>query len=297
MRRNNKPIDNRLLLYKERTASECMNAAFDFIRSNWKILLRYSLYLILPVCIIQTVGIVTVVDSFIAKAGAPPMADMITFTLFGTVGFVLLNALIWTMVKLYHDRPDGLTTVTGSIFWHQFWPILGRTAIATVPLLLILLPALAFSVLIQVFIPIAFFASMVVALPILLIAPVYALEPVGLFDAIKRALAMGFRQIGALILMAITLVIMVYVLEGVVMLPWGLMIALKSFFADPTMTTLPILDVLSKSLFNLFSVLFCYVTYVSVAVVLISGAYLYGSSVQQRDDMSLLTDIDNFENL
>ena len=297
MRRNSKPTDPRILLYKERTASECMNAAFDFIRSNWKILLRYSLYLILPVSIIQTVGIVTVVDSAIAHTSEPPMADLIAFILFGTLGFVLLNALIWTMVKLYHDRPDGLVTVTSSIFWHQFWPILGRMAVAVVPLLLILLPVLVISAVIQVFIPIAFFAYMVLALPVLLISPIFALERVSLFEAIKRAFVMGFRQMGALILMALTLVVMVYVLEGVVMLPWGLLIALKSFFADPTLATLPIVDVLVKSLFNLFSVLFCYVTYFSVAVVLISGAYLYGSSVQQREDKSLLTDIDNFENL
>ena len=145
MRRNSKPTDPRILLYKERTASECMNAAFDFIRSNWKILLRYSLYLILPVSIIQTVGIVTVVDSAIANTSEPPMADLIAFILFGTLGFVLLNALIWTMVKLYHDRPDGLVTVTSSIFWHQFWPILGRMAGAVGPLFLILLTGLVLS--------------------------------------------------------------------------------------------------------------------------------------------------------
>lgn len=298
MRRNSKAIDKRELLYKERTASECMNAAFDFIRSNWQILLRYSLYILLPVCIIQTVGIITVVDGILAQTSSPPIADLITFIVMGTVGFVLLNALIWTMVKFYNERADGLATVTGQDFRHMFRHMLGRMVVAVVPLLIILVPALALSVIVQLIIPIAFFAYMIVAMPILLIAPVYALEPVGIFMAIKRAFLLGFSQIGTLILMSLTLVIMVYTLEGIVMLPWGLLVAFKSVLVtDPTSWTRPELAGLGKVVFNLFSVLLCYVTYISIAVVLISAAYLYGSVVQQREDMSLLTDIENFENL
>ena len=73
MKRNNKLTDQRILLYKERNASECMNAAFDFMRQNWHILLRYSLYVLLPICIIQTVGVVSVAEGILAQVSEPPM--------------------------------------------------------------------------------------------------------------------------------------------------------------------------------------------------------------------------------
>lgn len=297
MRRNSKPTDQRILLYKQRTASECMNAAFDFMRQNWKLLLRYSLYILLPVCVIQTVGIVTVVDGILAQVSEPPVADLITFALLATLGFVLLNALIWTMVKLYNDRPEGLQALPTSDFWHLFWRMLGRMALAVVPLLLILLPAMVVSLIIQLIIPFAFFVYMVLALPVLLIAPVYALEQCTIWQAIKRAFAMGFKQLGALIVIALTLVVLVYVLEGIVMLPWGLLLAFKAVLFKPESLDVPALIIAGKALFNLFSVIFCYVTYVSVAIVMLSGAYLYGSSVQRSEDRSIVNDIDNFENL
>lgn len=296
MKRNSKPTYNRILLYQVRSASECMNSAIDFIRQNWKILLRYSLYLLLPVCVLQTVGVVTIIDAAFSKISEFPLTDFVSIIVLGTVGFVLLNAYLWTMVKLYHERADGLASITGKDFRALFWPMLGRMAIAVVPILLILVPAWVLSTVILMIVPFAFFIYLLVALPILLIAPIYALENCSVFSAIGRAFKLGFSQFGTLLLMAITLIILVYVLQGVVMIPWALLIAVKSllFTSGETTTTIA---VLGNSLFNIFSVLLCYMTYVSIAVVLISGGYLYGSAVQQGEDVSIVSDIDNFENL
>lgn len=297
MKRSNKPTDNRILLFQVRSASECMNAAFDFIRQNWKILLRYSLYVLLPVCVLQTVGLVSIVESAFAQMSDFPMVDFLTILAFGVVGFVLLNAFIWTMVSFYHERPDGLATIDGKLFRKRFWPMLGRMAIAVLPILLIIVPAWALSTVLLMIVPFAFFIYMLVALPILLIAPIYALEQGNIFTAVGRAFKLGLRQFGTLVLMAITLIILVYVLQGVAMLPWAILIALKALLLDTSSATPAFLVILSNSFFNIFSVLLCYVTYVSIAVVLISGAYLYGGAVQQDEDVSIVSDIDNFENL
>lgn len=297
MKRNNKPTDNRILLYQVRSASECMNAAFDFIRQNWKVLLRYSLYVLLPVCVLQTVGLISIVDTALSQIGEFPMTDFVTIIVLGSVGFVLLNAFLWSMVKLYHDRTDGLESITGKDYRQLFWHMLKRMAIAVIPILIIIVPAWALSTILLMFVPFAFFVYMLVALPILLIAPIYALEQCDIFNAIGRAFKLGFRQFGTLVLMAITLIILVYVLQGVVMIPWALLVALKSLLSSSSVTTPPFVAILGNSLFNIFSVLLCFVTYISIAVVLISGAYLYGAAVQQDEDVSIISDIDNFENL
>lgn len=297
MKRNNKPTDNRILLYQVRSASECMNAAFDFIRQNWKVLLKYSLYVLLPVCVLQTVGLISIVDSALSQIGEFPVTDFVTFFVLGTVGFVLLNAFLWSVVKLYHDRPDGLASITGKDYRRLFWPMLKRMMVALLPILLIMVPAFVLSTVLLMIVPFAFFVYMLVALPILLIAPIYALEQCTIFTAVGRAFKLGFRQLGTLVLMAITLIILVYVMQGVVMIPWSLLVALKSMLFNTSGTSPAFVAVLGNSLFNIFSVLLCYVTYISIAVVLISGAYLYGAAVQQNEDVSIIGDIDNFENL
>ncbi len=73
----------------------------------------------------------------------------------------------------------------------------------------------------------------------------------------------------------------------------------RALLIEPTFAlgSSPLAQVMGKSLFNLSSVVFCYVSYLSVAVVMVSGAYLYGTAVQQGEDRSILADIDNFENL
>lgn len=297
MKRSSKPTDNRILLYHERSASECMNAAFDFIRQNWQVLLRYSLYVLLPVCVLQTVGVVSIVDAAFSRISEFPMTDFVSIMVLGTLGFVLLNAFLWDMVKLYHERPDGLSTITGKDFRKHFWFMLKRMAIAVLPILLILVPAWVLSTVVMMMVPFAFFVYMLAALPIMLIAPVYALEQCTIFSAIGRAFKLGFSQFGTLVLMAITLIILVYVLQGVAMIPWSLLIALKALLSDTTVNAPSYAGILQNSLFNIFSVLLCYMTYVSIAVVLISGVYLYGSAVQQGEDVSIVSDIDNFENL
>ena len=185
------------------------------------------------------------------------------------------------------------------MFRKLFWPMLWRMTIAFIPIVVIMVPVLALSTIIMLFMPIAFFVYMVAALPVLLIAPIYALEDVSIFTAIRRAFVLGFRKIGVLLLMAITLYVMVYVMQGITLVPMALLGYFRALLIEPTFAlgSSPLAQVMGKSLFNLSSVVFCYVSYLSVAVVMVSGAYLYGTAVQQGEDRSILADIDNFENL
>ena len=44
----------KIRFYRERTFGEKLNITFDYLRENWRPLLRFSLYLILPLCLIQS---------------------------------------------------------------------------------------------------------------------------------------------------------------------------------------------------------------------------------------------------
>lgn len=47
----------KIALYVKRPFGEKLNAAFDFIKENWKPLLKLTTYLILPLCLIQALSL------------------------------------------------------------------------------------------------------------------------------------------------------------------------------------------------------------------------------------------------
>ena len=50
-------------LYARRTLGEKINAAIDFLRQNWRVALRFSIYMMLPLALIQSGGMFTIVRS------------------------------------------------------------------------------------------------------------------------------------------------------------------------------------------------------------------------------------------
>ena len=43
----------KIAMYVKRPFGEKLNASFDFLKENWKLLLRFTTYLLLPLCLIQ----------------------------------------------------------------------------------------------------------------------------------------------------------------------------------------------------------------------------------------------------
>ena len=41
----------KIALYVKRSFGEKFNASFDFIKENWKLMLKYATYLLLPLCL------------------------------------------------------------------------------------------------------------------------------------------------------------------------------------------------------------------------------------------------------
>lgn len=293
MKHDNNHTDRRILIYQKRTASECMNAAIDFIRANWRPLLRFSLYFLLPISVIQSVGVVSIVDSITSDFGEFSFSHLLSVLVFGLIGFVLLNSVIWTIMKQYHEQIN-VCALTFRTFIRPYIRMFGRMSIVTIPIIIMMILSFALASLILVFMPFAFFVYMLMALPVLMIAPIYAMEETSIFKAVGRAFSLGYKKLGHLILISITLAIMTYVVQAVMMLPCGLCFAFKDLLFGNVGSNARLLG---NTLFNVSSVLMCYGTYVSISIPLISVGYLYGSVAQESEDVSLMTDIENFENL
>ena len=48
---------NKIVFYKERDFGEKFNVTFEFVKQNWKILLRYALYGILPLAFVGALSL------------------------------------------------------------------------------------------------------------------------------------------------------------------------------------------------------------------------------------------------
>lgn len=47
----------KIAMYVKRSFGEKLNASFDFIRENWKLMLKFTTYLLLPLCLIQALSL------------------------------------------------------------------------------------------------------------------------------------------------------------------------------------------------------------------------------------------------
>lgn len=47
----------KIAMYAKRSFGDKLNATFDFIKENWKPLLKFTTYLILPLCLIQALSL------------------------------------------------------------------------------------------------------------------------------------------------------------------------------------------------------------------------------------------------
>ena len=52
----------KIAMYVKRPFGEKLNASFDFLKENWKLLLKFITYLLLPLCLIQALSLISYED-------------------------------------------------------------------------------------------------------------------------------------------------------------------------------------------------------------------------------------------
>jgi hypothetical protein len=111
--------------YRQRSFSEKLNATFEFIRENWKPLLKYSFYLIMPVCLIQTLAmnsfLGTYLDAIARTTGSNNPFGNTMISIFGSYGVLmvcmvigsgLLSGMVYALMQTYSARENRLRDVT-----------------------------------------------------------------------------------------------------------------------------------------------------------------------------------------
>lgn len=115
----------KIALYVKRPFGDKLNATMDFIKENWKPMLKFSTYLILPLCLIQAIsmnGIMGGTMGFAAakETGANPLEAIgaqfwvnygLMFLCY-LVGSILLTSIVYGLMQIYNQREERLAGVT-----------------------------------------------------------------------------------------------------------------------------------------------------------------------------------------
>ena len=115
----------KIAMYVKRPFGEKLNASFDFLKENWKLLLKFTTYLLLPLCLIQALslnGLMSGALSISAIASSTAMAasssSLIAFgSYYGLymflylIGIILLTSLVYGLIRTYNEREERMLSM------------------------------------------------------------------------------------------------------------------------------------------------------------------------------------------
>jgi len=302
----------RIELYRQRTFSEKLNATFDFIRENWKPLLKYSFYLIMPICLVQTFAMNSVMFGIIDSTGGRLVgssADLAVnggiFVICCMIGMSLLSGLIYAMMQTYSTHTDGLQNAV----FGDFKEHLVRNALRYLGLnlLIIMFAALLASltvsfatlispVTLSITVPIILLFTFLM-IPLVLIFPTYLFERyITVLGAIKKAWKLGISSFWGMLGFLIVLYFIASVIQSVTMVPWYILLVISSIFSnssDPGITQ----SIFYKFGAYVFGLIQSYGNYVSMMIGVIGLAFQYFHAREKIEGVTIESNINNFSQL
>ncbi|MDR1814726.1 MAG: hypothetical protein LBR18_07775 [Tannerella sp.] len=307
----------RIEFYRQRTFTEKLNAVFDFIRENRRALLRYTFYVIMPVCLVQTFAMNTIYGSFLnlelRGAGGNPfetgtagfIANFGVLLLCILVGSAMISGLVYALMQTYAVRENRLEGVV----FGDFSGRLVRNSLRCIALIVFMIVLFAFivafagilaataserSLLLTVpFVIVLAFCM----LPLMLVMPTYLFErDLSFFQAFGKAWKLGTKTFWGMLGLMIVLYFISSVIQTVTMLPWYILMLVGTIFsvsADSGLSQ----SVIYKFALYILGLIQTYGVYVSSVIAIIGLAFQYFHAREKIEGVTIEQNISNFSSL
>lgn len=302
----------KIALYVQRPFGDKLTATFNFFGENWKVLLKYSIYLILPICVVQALfmntfmggymGLVTNNSSgeIFSSASASFWLSYGLLIFLSAIGSLVMSSLIYALVKIYNDRENRLEELT----FAELKPVLFRCmrrlfmiglfgiglSIVVFAVMGILVMATPLTLLLTI--PLLFAAI----IPLAIFPPIYIFEEIDISGAFIKSLRVGFSTWGGIFSVAFVTGLISNVLYGVASIPWYGMFIVKMFLT--TSSGQEAMTSIGYSAVNyLFGIIMVFGIYISCIFPILGLTYQYGHSCEKMEHTSIVDDIDKFEQL
>jgi len=307
----------RIEFYRQRTFSEKMNATFDFIRENWKPLLKYSFYLIMPVCLVQTFAMNSFLNVYMdmvvsSTGGRTPFGSSMIgfFTNYGIlilcilIGSAIMSGMIYAMMQTYATRENRLQNVTLNDFKEQ----LTKNAWKCLRIIFALMFAYLFVVFLAAFLAVASRYTLIITIPLVLafiicLVPLMMLVPVYIFEhnlhfseAIKKAWKLGIATLGGMLGLMIVLYIISSVIQTITMLPWYIVWIFGTIFSLSS-DSMVNQSVIYKFAIYILGLLQSFGMYISAIIGIVGLAFQYFHAREKVEGITIESNISNFDKL
>lgn len=301
-------------IYFKRSFGDKLNATFDFIRQNAKVLVKYIVYFLLPVSLIQAFttnafmgGALSLDQTFQntdldhANALYSLGASYIGTILLSIIGAILITSIIYALMRIYEEREQKLQDIT----WEEIRPRLFHNIkrlsllffitfilmIAAVVAIVIL--AYASKVTLILTIP----AFVAVLIPYAMLPCTYLFEDISFGNAFAKAFRLGFKTWGGTFGIVFIMGLIASILQGVTTTPWYVATLVKTYFSVTETESSFLSSTGFEFLMYLLGIIQAFGSYLAGGFTLIGMAYQYGHASETVDNKSVDTAITNFENL
>ena len=302
----------KIQLYKVRNFSEKFDDTFAFVRENYKVLLKYLTYLILPVCLVQAIAMNGYMEGTIGMSThqSSDMEAMLQnigwsyggIILMSIIGGLLMTSVVYAVIELYNASENGLSGLTGSDFKPTFLHMLKRGVLsflffmALFILVIVLVGLIGWLVSWWIILPVVI-GMMVVIIPLMHFMPVYMFEDISLTGALSKSLRLGFSTWWSTFAIIFVLGIIVSFVQGVFATPYYIAMMVKAFLGVQGSGDSLTDSVGYSFMLYLFGVIQTYVTYAVSTIVYVGLAYQYGHASEKLYHVTMEGSIQHFEDL
>jgi len=300
---------NKIAFYEERTFGDKFNVTFEFIKQNWKVMLRYVTYVALPLCFLGGVSLNVFTGSIVDVANGPAddLTSMLSFisSYFGIIIVLSLASwwvatVIFSLIQVYNERSNGLQGVVFAdlkpYFKRNAWRLFKLGVVMTFLLVAYVCLSVGVAFIHWSLCALLVIALMVLIVPLMLVSPVYIYENVNVWTALSKGIRLGWNTWGGIFALGLVMALLASVAEGVVGMPWQICYVVKILFvnygADSFANSIWFsLISYMASIVMLYSQLLC------SCLFFVTISYLYSHAAEQQDDMSIEEGIGHFDDM
>jgi len=307
-------------LYVTRSFSDKLSAAFSFIRENWRVLLKYFIYTMLPASLVLGFfvnhfwgGYISILDMtnnglddevfirFLLTTGVTIVVSVVVYGVF--------IAMFFALVRLYYQRPERLVGLTNEEFMPEFIVCLKRSAIfmlvmvligilfflvaaALVALGVVVHPGFGFLMLLLIYATV-----IAVAIPLTLAEPIYMMEDdISVVETVKKSLRLGFATWGGIFAVSFVFGLLTSVIQTFTMVPWYFLFVIKMVFTSAKVEDFSFVNSFIYTFMEYLACVLQCLGYLLSAVVTTVGLLIqYGHASDKIDGVGVAENIEKFD--
>lgn len=294
MSKHHRKRPNKIALYAVRNMSEKVSATFAIIRDNWRPMLRLTAYVMVPISIVQGLGVNNLFASLFNDTAFPVWSAVVA-GVFTLMGVSAITALMITLLQWHDQHDDGMAGVTLTALRQPLAKAFVKCVPAWLLIAVVVVPGVMVTGAAFFFIPFLVLVFMAAILPLWLVSPVYVLEGCSFFTAVKRAFKLGYSAWGQLVGLAFIMWLTAFIMQNVVTIPWTVAgVSINTLGSEGSDYTW---KVVMQIVFYVTTIVQCLFSYVGLGLFTIAFTLHYSSVASDTEQVNIEAEIENFENL